>query len=72
MGSYKRKVQVFIISDSTGTTAEMVMRAALVQFKEIKPTLKRYPYIKTREQIDSILKKVQERRGIVFYYLVTR
>ncbi|MEW6002461.1 MAG: kinase/pyrophosphorylase [Nitrospirota bacterium] len=33
----KKKVHVFIVSDATGITAEMVISAVLVQFKEIKP-----------------------------------
>ncbi len=72
MGSSKRNVQIFIISDATGTTAEMVISAVLVQFKEIKPILKRYPYIKTREQIDEILNKAHVVRGIVIYSLVSK
>ena len=70
MSSSKKKVHVFIISDSTGLTAEMVISAVLVQFKEIKPIFKKFPYIKTREQIQAILSKADEVQGIVIYSLV--
>jgi regulator of PEP synthase PpsR (kinase-PPPase family) len=70
MSQPKRKVQVFILSDATGMTAEMVISAVLVQFKEIKPVFKRFPYIKTREQIKTILEKAEAVQGIVIYSLV--
>jgi len=65
-----KKVHVFIISDATGMTAEMVISAVLVQFKEIKPIFKRFPYIKTKEQIMAILTKAEAVQGIVIYSLV--
>jgi regulator of PEP synthase PpsR (kinase-PPPase family) len=70
MSSSKKKVHVFIISDSTGLTAEMVISAVLVQFKEIKPIFKKFPYIKTIDQIQAILGKAEEVQGIVIYSLV--
>jgi len=66
----KKKVHVFIISDATGMTAEMVISAVLVQFKEIKPIFKRFPYIKTKEQIKEILTQAEAVQGIVIYSLV--
>ena len=70
MSLSKKKVHVFIVSDSTGMTAEMVINAVLVQFKEIKPVFKKFPYIKTKEQIKTILTKAEEVQGIVIYSLV--
>jgi regulator of PEP synthase PpsR (kinase-PPPase family) len=70
MSQPKRKVQVFILSDATGMTAEMVISAVLIQFKEIKPVFKRFPYIKTKEQIKTILEKAEAVQGIVIYSLV--
>ncbi len=70
MSLSKKKVYVFIVSDSTGMTAEMVINAVLVQFKEIKPIFKKFPYIKTKEQIKTILMKAEEVQGIVIYSLV--
>ncbi len=70
MSLSKKKVHVFIVSDSTGMTAEMVINAVLVQFKEIKPIFKKFPYIKTKEQIKAILTKAEEVQGIMIYSLV--
>lgn len=68
----KRKVYVFIVSDATGMTAEMVISAVLVQFKEIDPVFKKFPYIKTREQIKAILEQAEASKGIVIYSFVSQ
>jgi regulator of PEP synthase PpsR (kinase-PPPase family) len=71
MSPPKQKVYVFIVSDATGITAERVISAVLVQFKEITPVFKRFPYITKKDQIKDILKRAQERQGIVIYSLVS-
>ncbi|MEW6053000.1 MAG: pyruvate, water dikinase regulatory protein [Nitrospirota bacterium] len=68
----KRKVHVYIVSDATGMTAEMVISAVLVQFREIDPVFKKFPYIKTREQVKAILVQAAEVQGIVIYSLVSQ
>jgi len=50
MGSSQKKVNVFIVSDATGITAERVISAVLVQFKQIQPIFEKFSYVKTREQ----------------------
>jgi regulator of PEP synthase PpsR (kinase-PPPase family) len=72
MSTSKKKVHVFIVSDATGITAEMVISAVLVQFKEIKPIFKKFPYIKTKEQIRAILTQAEAVQGIVIYSLVSQ
>ncbi|MBW2597231.1 MAG: kinase/pyrophosphorylase [Deltaproteobacteria bacterium] len=47
----KKKVNVFIVSDATGITAEMVAGSALAQFRQVEPIFKRFPNVKTEEQI---------------------
>ena len=68
----KKKVQVFIVSDATGMTAEMVISAVLVQFREIEPVFKKFPYITTKEQIKAILTQAEAAQGIVIYSLVSQ
>lgn len=72
MSPPKQKVYVFIVSDATGITAERVISAVLLQFKQIKPVFKRFPYIKTKGQVEDILARAQERQGIVIYSLVSQ
>jgi len=67
----KNKAHVFIISDATGLTAEMVISAVLLQFREIEPVFKKFPYVKTREQIMAILDHARAEHGIVIYSLVS-
>ena len=68
----KKTVHVFIVSDATGLTAEMVISAVLVQFKEIVPVFKKFPYIKTREQIRAIMVQAEAMEGIVIYSFVSK
>lgn len=68
----KKRIHIFIVSDSTGMTAEMVINAVLVQFKDVKPVFKKFPYIKTKEQIDAILNQAHAVQGIVIYSLVSQ
>ncbi len=68
----KKRVHIFIVSDSTGTTAEMVINAVLVQFKDLVPLYKKFPYVKTKEQIKAILGQAQAVGGVVIYSLVSQ
>jgi regulator of PEP synthase PpsR (kinase-PPPase family) len=70
MGSKEKKVNVFIVSDATGITAERVISAALVQFQEIKPVFKRFPNIQALKQIDNLLAEAEKLDAIVIYSLV--
>ena len=72
MSPPKRKVYVFIVSDATGLTAERVITAVLVQFKAISPVFKRFPYIKTKDQIANILARAERVEAIVIYSLVSK
>jgi regulator of PEP synthase PpsR (kinase-PPPase family) len=68
----KKKVNVFIVSDATGITAEMVAGAALVQFRQIEPIFKRFSNVKTEEQIKDILENAEKLEAFVIYSLVSQ
>lgn len=72
MGVPRKKVHIFIVSDSTGTTAEMVINAVLVQFKDLLPVFRKFPYIRTKEQIKAILGQAHDVGGVVIYSLVSQ
>jgi len=72
MSPSQKKVNVFIVSDATGITAERVINAVLVQFKQIQPILKKFSFVKTKTQIKDILSMAEELDAIVIYSLVSK
>jgi regulator of PEP synthase PpsR (kinase-PPPase family) len=68
----KKKVNVFIVSDATGTTAEMVASAALAQFRQVEPIFKRFPNVRTEEQIKDILENAEKLEAFVIYSLASQ
>ncbi|MBW2247791.1 MAG: kinase/pyrophosphorylase [Deltaproteobacteria bacterium] len=68
----KKKVNVFIVSDATGITAEMVAGSALAQFRQVEPIFKRFPNVKTEEQIKDILENAEKLEAFVIYSLVSQ
>lgn len=72
MQPQKRQVHVFIISDATGATAERVINAALVQFEGISPVFKKFPFVKTTDQMAEILAQAKDLDAIVIYSLVSQ
>jgi regulator of PEP synthase PpsR (kinase-PPPase family) len=68
----KKKVNIFIVSDATGITAERVINAVLVQFKQIQPIFKKFSYVNTKTQIKDILSKAEELDAIVIYSIVSK
>ena len=73
MRTPKKKIAIYILSDSTGMTAEMVISAALVQFKDtVTPVLRKFPYLRMKEQIAAILREANAAQGIVIYSLVSK
>jgi regulator of PEP synthase PpsR (kinase-PPPase family) len=72
MNPSKKKVNVFIVSDATGITAERVIKAALVQFKQIQPIFKKFSHVNTKAQIKDILSNAEELDAIVIYSIVSK
>jgi len=63
--------EVFVISDGTGATAEMVVKAALTQFPDASVRLRRFGHIRTVEQIREIISRASQVGAPVCYTLVT-
>ena len=61
---------VYIMSDSIGETAELVVRAAASQFAGTKINLKRKPHLDSAEEIISALEGAAQAGAIVVYTLV--
>jgi len=72
MKSSRRKTKyIWVISDGSGSTAERVLQASLVQFGRENVKVERIPDLRTREQIKQIVSTAAEKKGLVAYTLVT-
>ncbi len=61
---------VFIISDSIGETAELVVRAAASQFDGGTVDIRRVPYVNSVEEIPDIVEEAGSYNSIIAYTLV--
>lgn len=50
---------VFAVSDSIGETAELVIRAAMVQFNSEKVDIRRIPYVTDNEYVEDIIEEAK-------------
>lgn len=64
------RLEIHIVSDSTGDTAARVARAAQNQFEDTEIEMFRHARIHGREQLDRALESAAGRRAAVFYTLV--
>ena len=63
---------IYLISDATGGTVEMVVSAALSQFKGVDYRLHRFTRLRTREDIIHSLEAVVKEPGVLIYTLVNQ
>lgn len=64
-----KRVKVFILSDSTGETAELVCKAALSQFEGLDYDIERFPYVQSEDKVDELLRGVfNEGTSVVMVY----
>jgi len=61
---------VYIISDSIGETAEMVVRAATSQFDSGKIEIRRIPNVGDTDTIDRVIEQAVENKALIAYTLV--
>ena len=67
----KKTRHIFIISDATGSTCEMVVKAALSQFRTTDIHLHRVRYVRTEKEIKDVVQEVMAVDGIIAYTLVS-
>jgi regulator of PEP synthase PpsR (kinase-PPPase family) len=63
--------RLLIASDATGRTAEMVVRAALVQFRGAEVELAVRPHVQTPEAVRGVLEEAARIGGLVVHTLVS-
>jgi regulator of PEP synthase PpsR (kinase-PPPase family) len=68
--SRHRTRHIWVISDGSGSTAERVLQASLVQFGRENVKVERIPDVRTTEQIQEIVTKASKKKGLVAYTLV--
>src|SRR5699024_10151844 len=62
---------VYVLSDSVGETAELVLKAGLSQFNsEDDYNIQRIPYVTDQQTVEDALQVARERDGIVGFTLV--
>jgi regulator of PEP synthase PpsR (kinase-PPPase family) len=62
---------IWVISDGSGSTAERVLQASLVQFGHENVVVERIPDIRTKGQIKDIIERASKHKGLVAYTLVS-
>ncbi|HLR80646.1 MAG TPA: pyruvate, water dikinase regulatory protein [Bacillota bacterium] len=63
-------LHVYVLSDSVGETAELVIKAGLSQFNNGEYKIQRIPYIEDEETIDEILQLAKEEGAMIGFTLV--
>lgn len=62
---------IYIISDGTGETAAMMIRAALVQYSDQDVQMVRCKNIRTEDQVEPLIDECFERKGMIVYTVVS-
>jgi regulator of PEP synthase PpsR (kinase-PPPase family) len=62
---------VVVISDATGDTAERVVRAALLQFKDVPCNVRLYSHVRLESEVEEIIERASELRALVVFTLVS-
>lgn len=61
---------IFVVSDSTGETAERVVRAALLQFPDQRVRVRLFTRVRDKDSIQDCLSKAREAQAMVVFTLV--
>ena len=65
-----KKINIHLISDSTGETLSSVARAALSQFEGVESNDFIWPLVRTKSQIEKINESITKNPGIVMYTIL--
>jgi regulator of PEP synthase PpsR (kinase-PPPase family) len=61
---------IYVLSDSIGETAELVVKAAVAQYNSGKADIRKIPYVTEKSYIDSIIEEVIESHAIVVFTII--
>ena len=64
------RLNLHLLSDSTGETLEMIAKAALAQFEDADVMRHFWPMVRSQQHLDRIMGEVSDNPGLVLYTLV--
>lgn len=67
----KEKINLYIISDSVGGTANTLGQAAMAQFPEVEANVSAYPFIRGEDTLRSILEKAKKDNALIVHTLIS-
>jgi [pyruvate, water dikinase]-phosphate phosphotransferase / [pyruvate, water dikinase] kinase len=67
----RKSLNIFLVSDATGHTAESVLTSVLVQFKGARYNIRRFSFTRTPVQIEEIIRQAPRKECIIVYTLVS-
>ncbi len=67
----KKQVNIFVVSDGTGATAESVLTSVVVQFRRNRFNIQRFPFTRKREQLEEIIGQAPRGKCIIIFTLVS-
>jgi regulator of PEP synthase PpsR (kinase-PPPase family) len=70
MGKQMDYPVVYVVSDSVGETADLVVRAAVSQFRDKSIDIRRIPYVEDKETVQEIILSAKENDALVAFTLV--
>jgi hypothetical protein len=65
-----KKINVHLVSDSTGETVGGVARAALVQFENVESEEHIWTLVRSESQLERVIEGIRENPGVIMYTLV--
>ena len=67
----KKRLNIFVVSDATGHTAESVLTSVLVQFRGAHFNVRRFPFVRALSQVDEIIDAAPKGKCIIVFTLVS-
>jgi regulator of PEP synthase PpsR (kinase-PPPase family) len=65
-------LNIFIVSDATGSTAEAVVTSSLVQFSGARSNVRRFPFVRSKAQVEQVIEEAPEGACIIVFTFVSR
>jgi regulator of PEP synthase PpsR (kinase-PPPase family) len=64
-------LNIFVVSDATGTTAEAVVTSVLVQFDGAQAAIRRFPFVRAVSEVEAVLAQAPAGRCIIIFTFVS-